>query len=156
MSYLADLQGLVEPLAPAIYATVPRQGRTHPQPNLTAPWQIRGQSMAAAFFAEPRAATPPSPLCRNENLHNPLCLNVAARLVGAVNVRIGWSQSTRLKPLPWFGILRRPVRRWRVTASRMPHKCLSGRRILRARWAGCLPCGASASSVALFRFLRTL
>jgi hypothetical protein len=24
--------------------------------------------MAVAFFTEPRAATPPSPLCRNENL----------------------------------------------------------------------------------------
>jgi hypothetical protein len=50
--------------------------------------------------------------------------------------------------------LRRPVRRSRGASSRMPRKCLSGRRISRARWAGCLPCGSSASSVTLFRVVR--
>jgi hypothetical protein len=49
-----------------------------PQPNLSTPWQICGKSMAFASFAEPRAATPPSPLCRNENSHNALCLKSAA------------------------------------------------------------------------------
>jgi hypothetical protein len=45
--------------------------------------------MAIAFSAEPGAATPPSPLCRNENLRNLLWRQFAARLVGAVDVRLG-------------------------------------------------------------------
>jgi hypothetical protein len=49
-----------------------------PPRNLSAAWQICGQSMAIAFFAEPGAATPPSPLCRNENLRNLLCHQFAA------------------------------------------------------------------------------
>jgi hypothetical protein len=129
---------------------VPHRSR----PNLSAAWQICGQSMAPAFFAEPRAATPPSPLCRNENLRNPLCLKFAARLVGAVNVRIARFRPTRPNPFPWFEILRRSLRGFRAASSRMPHKCLSGRRISRAPWAGCLPCGSSASSRTLFRVVR--
>jgi hypothetical protein len=124
------------------------------RPNLSTAWQICGKFLAVAFFTEPHAATSPSRLCRNENLRNPLCLNVAARLVGAVNVRIGWFRPTRLKPFPSFGILRRPVRRARGAAARMLHKCLSGRRISRAICAGCLPCGSSASSVTLFLINR--
>jgi hypothetical protein len=59
----------------------------HPSPqNLTAAWQIRGQFMATAFFAEPRAATPPSRLCRNENLRKLFCHQFAARLVTAIDV----------------------------------------------------------------------
>src|ERR1700754_3770183 len=34
-------------------------------------------------------ATPPSSLCRNENSCNPLCHQFAARLAGALDVRLG-------------------------------------------------------------------
>jgi hypothetical protein len=49
-----------------------------PQPNLSAAWQICGIFMAIAFFAEQRAATPPSRLRRNESLRKLLCLKFAA------------------------------------------------------------------------------
>jgi hypothetical protein len=67
---------------------------------------------------------------------------------------LGWIPATRLKPFPWFGILRRPARQSRKPSSRMLRKCLSGRRISRAAWLRALPCGSSASSVTLFRFVR--
>jgi hypothetical protein len=76
-----------------------------PHPNLSAAWQICGKFLALAFFAEPRSATLPSPLCRNENLRNRLCRQFAARLPHAVNVRRGRIPATRLKPFAWFGIL---------------------------------------------------
>jgi hypothetical protein len=123
-------------------------------PNLTAAWQICGKCLALAFFAEPGAATPPSRLCRNENLRNLLCHQFAARLVGAVNVRSERFRPARLKPFPWFGILRRPVRRSRGASSRMQHKCLWGRRISRACEPHALPTGSSASGRTLFRINR--
>jgi hypothetical protein len=105
---------------------------------------------------EPRSATEKHPLCRKEKLRNPLCRQFAARLVGAVNVRIGWFRPTRLKPFSWFRVLRRLARRSHSASSRMLHKCLSGRRISRARELHALPCGSSASSRRLFRFVGAL
>jgi hypothetical protein len=79
---------------------------------------------------------------------------LAARLVGGVNVRIGWFRLRRLKPFPSLEILHRPVRRSRGASSRMPHKCLSGRRISRGSGAGCPSHGSSTSSRTLFRVVR--
>jgi hypothetical protein len=78
--------------------------------NLSAAWQICGKFLVAAFFAEPRAATSPSPLRPNENLRKLLCRQFAARLLSAVDVRLGRNSGGALKPFPSLGILRRPVR----------------------------------------------
>jgi hypothetical protein len=80
--------------------------------NLSAVWQFCGKFLAPAFFAQPRAATSPSRLCRKENLRERLCRQFAARFVGAVEVRFWRTPVTRPKPFAWFGILRRPVRRF--------------------------------------------
>jgi hypothetical protein len=112
--------------------------------------------VAVAFFAEPPAATPPSRLRRKKNSRNLLCLQFAARLLSAVNVRTGRIRRTRLKLFTWFRILRRPVRQSRRVSSRMLCKCLSTRRISRATELPALPCGSSASSRTLFRFVGAL
>jgi hypothetical protein len=54
-------------------AAVPHRSRS----NLSAAWQICGKFLTPPLFAEPRAATSPSPFRRNENLRKaalpPVC-----------------------------------------------------------------------------------
>jgi hypothetical protein len=95
--------------------------------------------MATAFFADPRAATPWSPLRRKKNSRNPLCLQFAARLVSAAAARPGRNPGDAVKPLPSFPIRRPSVRPFARRAGLDAVQALSGRRISRAMWRGCPP-----------------
>jgi hypothetical protein len=136
--------------------SLPAAELPHRPPNLSAAWQICGKFMADAFFAEPRAATSPSRVCRKENLRKLLCLNVAARLVSAVYVRIGHFRLTQLKAFAAFRILCWPARQSRSASSRMRHKCLSGRRISQRTCAACPAMRRKRFTCHAFRFVRAL
>jgi hypothetical protein len=68
------------------------------RPNFSAAWQIYGEFLALAFFAEPGAATSPSRLCRKENWRKLLALSLPQDLSAQLMFDLGKIPTTRLKP----------------------------------------------------------
>jgi hypothetical protein len=130
--------------------------RTLPRPNLSAARQICRNFLAAAFFAERRAATSPSRPRRNENLCELLCHQFTARLVSAGDGPLRRNSDGALKPFLWFGILRRPVRRFARRAVPDAAQVLVRRQDFRGPLGSLPACGSSTSSVTFFCVVRAL
>ena len=79
------------------------------------------------------------------------CLQFAARLAGAVNVRRGSFWRTGFKRLMQLGISHRAARRHSPQRPGMPRKCFNQQRIFDTTRRLAAPCGLSACSGAVFR-----
>jgi hypothetical protein len=93
--------------------------------------------MAPAFFTEPRAATPPSPLRRNEICASCFATSLPQDLSAQLIFDLGEIPTARLKPFVWFGILRRPVRRFARRVGSDAAQVPGGTQDFRAHWARC-------------------